>query len=134
MNVYLLNVYASNNPADWQQRRTDQYRWLGMLPPTHTFLENGNPLAYHLFQRDLGPGIGLVPSSCEQGSATTFLADGLETCKPDPQPDQWWDGWSILDVGGMAWLGERNGIWSRHFASDTSNYWYVGGRLCYSPL
>ena len=134
VNVYLLDVYVSNNPADWQQRTTEKYCWVGNLPPTHTFLDNGNPLAYHLFQRDLSPGIGLLPSSCEQASATTYLGDALETTKANPTPTEHWDGWSILDVGGMAWMGERNGIWNRSLASDTSNDWYVGGRLCYSPL
>jgi hypothetical protein len=38
VNVYLLDVYVSNNPADWQQRTTEKYCWVGNLPPTHTFL------------------------------------------------------------------------------------------------
>ena len=112
ININERMVYLCNDPAKFADDTATDYSPLAMVPS-----------ASGSYQRDVMPGLAMLPSSVAGASATTYVGDACWTNV----------GWRVAFVGGNAGNGARVGAWSVYLYSASSNAdTSYGSRLSYA--
>ena len=112
ININERMVYLCNDHSKFADNTATDYSPLAMVPS-----------ASGSYQRDLMPGLAMLPLSVSGASSSTYVGDAC------------WSnvGWRVAVVGGGANRGAQVGAWSVYLYSASSDaHASVGGRLSYA--